>query len=73
VVLNIIAIVWTIFITVWLFFPLYLPVTAVTMNYAIAVMAGVCVVSLINWLAHSRKSYKEPQAALETEDETGGV
>ncbi|KAJ6150561.1 hypothetical protein N7471_001760 [Penicillium samsonianum] len=73
VVLNIIAIVWTIFITVWLFFPLYLPVTAVTMNYAIAVVAGVCVVSLINWFAHSRKSYRVPQAVLETEDATGGA
>ncbi|KIM95843.1 hypothetical protein OIDMADRAFT_45128 [Oidiodendron maius Zn] len=46
VVLNYIAIVWTVFITVWLLFPLYLPVTALTMNYAIAVIAGVFLVSL---------------------------
>lgn len=71
--LNIVAIVWTFFITVWLFFPLYLPVTALMMNYAIAVMAGVIIVSLINWFAHSRKSYREPQAVAEAEEPAGSV
>jgi choline transport protein len=71
--LNIVAIVWTIFITVWLFFPLYLPVTALTMNYAIAVMAGVVVFSLINWFAHSRKSYREPPVVVNMEEPVGSV
>ncbi|KAH8693058.1 amino acid/polyamine transporter I [Talaromyces proteolyticus] len=64
---NVIAILWTIFIIVWLFFPLYLPVTALTMNYSIAVIAGVFTVSLINWFAYSRKVFKEPTGmVLET-------
>ncbi len=53
--LNIIAVTWALFATVWLCFPLYLPATGNTMNYASAVTAGTLIVASINWFAYSRK------------------
>jgi choline transport protein len=41
---------WSLFITVVLCFPLYLPVTPDTMNYTSAVFGGVVVVATVYWL-----------------------
>lgn len=49
-VLNVVAIVWTIFIMIWLCFPLYLPVTPESMNYSSVVSLGFTVVSGLYWV-----------------------
>jgi choline transport protein len=56
-VLNAIAVIWMLFAVVWLLFPLYLPTTGATMNYSIAVLGGVVIVSTVNWLVYSRKAF----------------
>ncbi len=60
--LNAISVVWICFIFVWLCFPLYLPVTGVTMNYAIVVFAIVTLLSTINWFVWSNKRFRSPEA-----------
>lgn len=42
---DIIAFIWAIWVCVWVSFPLYIPVTAQSMNYASVVFAGICVIS----------------------------
>lgn len=66
--LNIISIIWMPFITVWLCFPIYVPVTSDTMNYASAVLGCVMFCSAVNWFAYSRTRYvvpKDPTMAAE--------
>ncbi|KIW36491.1 uncharacterized protein PV06_11258 [Exophiala oligosperma] len=64
--LNVISVVWICFIFVWLCFPLYVPVTGVTMNYAIVVFAIVAMLSTINWFAWSNKRFRYPEAMVQT-------
>lgn len=45
------ATLWSIFITVMLSMPLYLPVTPVTMNWTCAVFGGVVLIAIIYWFA----------------------
>jgi amino acid transporter len=61
-VLNWISVVWIVFVFVWLCFPLYLPVTMDTMNWAVLVIAVVIAISGINWLAHAKNCFQVPRA-----------
>lgn len=62
IVLNCIAVGWISMMTVWLCFPLYLPVTGTGMNYAVPVMVGVVLVTALNWWLYSRKIFTVPAA-----------
>ncbi|KAK4497737.1 hypothetical protein PRZ48_010390 [Zasmidium cellare] len=59
--LNILAIAWVCFISVILFFPTSVPITATNMNYAIVVAAFVGVFSLGWWWAGARRKYTGPR------------
>ncbi|KAI0126180.1 putative choline and nitrogen mustard permease [Xylariales sp. AK1849] len=59
---NIVSLVWIVFITTWLCFPSYIPVTTAYMNYTSAVIGGVLFCAAINWFAWSRKHYTLPIA-----------
>ncbi|KAF2173388.1 hypothetical protein M409DRAFT_61824 [Zasmidium cellare ATCC 36951] len=59
--LNITAIAWVSFISVILFFPTSVPITATNMNYAIVVAAFVGVFSLGWWWAGARHKYTGPR------------
>jgi len=52
---NLIAICWTIFISVILFFPPAHPVTAVNMNYAVVIASFIALFALVWWYAGARK------------------
>lgn len=58
VVLNALAVFWALFATIWLCFPLYLPITGSTMNYASAVTGAVALVAIINWFAYSKTRHE---------------
>lgn len=60
--LNIVSLMWMLYITVWLCFPTYLPATGSTMNYATATSGGVALCAIINWFAYSKKRYTVPVA-----------
>jgi amino acid transporter len=61
-VLNTISVIWMAFVFVWLCFPLYLPVTDSTMNWAVVVFFGILFLSTVNWFAHSKRDFKVPVA-----------
>lgn len=62
-VINTVALAWMLLMTVVLCFPIYLPVTSSSMNYASAVVGGVLLVYGVNWLLHARRKYQAPQKA----------
>jgi hypothetical protein len=73
VVINVVAVTWSLFMIVWLTLPLYLPVTSLTMNYASAVYVAVIGVSTVNWFVYSRNKFREPIAMYEGDGELNGA
>lgn len=63
--LNVVAVLWMAFEFVWLMFPDYVPITASTFNYSVAVFSGVAIVSTVNWVFYSRKAYSSPVEMVE--------
>ena len=57
---NIFAVVYAIFICIFLPFPPEQPVTAKNMNYASPVFVFVLLFSLVDWFVRGRKLYKGP-------------
>jgi choline transport protein len=49
-----IALTWAVFASVWLCFPLYLPVTPEYMNWSIVILAGIVVVATVYYLGFCR-------------------
>lgn len=58
--LNIFAIIYSVFIVVFLFFPPYQPVTAQNMNYACVVFGAVVLFSVFWWFVRGRRVYHGP-------------
>lgn len=48
--IDIIAFIWAIWVCIWVSFPLYVPVTARSMNYASVVFAGICILSAVYYV-----------------------
>ena len=71
---NFIAIIWAIFITIFLPFPAIVPVTGVNMNYAGPLMGAVILWALLDWVISGRKRWKAPtdRKDMEKEDEEEG-
>jgi amino acid transporter len=67
--INYIALAWTAFVTVVLFFPTANPVTLQNMNYAVVVAAGIAVFALSWWWLGARKTYVGPR--VEDHDMSG--
>lgn len=65
VIVNVLAVVWMVVMSVFLCFPQYLPVTSTNMNYTVVVLAAVVVVFAANWGLSARKYYHAPQQILE--------
>ncbi|KIW74141.1 hypothetical protein Z517_12551 [Fonsecaea pedrosoi CBS 271.37] len=60
VLINVYSIVWTFFITVLFFMPTVRPVTAVNMNYAVAIFALIMIFALAYWQIEGKKFYTGP-------------
>lgn len=59
-IINVLAVSWMVLMSVVLVFPLYVPVTADTMNYAAAVVAATVTIFAANWFFYARHHYIEP-------------
>ncbi len=59
-VINIFALVYAIFIAIFLPFPPFVPVTAATMNYGGPVMGLVIIFAITDWLITGRKRFRVP-------------
>ncbi|ORY59699.1 amino acid/polyamine transporter I [Pseudomassariella vexata] len=62
-IVNVIAVAWIAFEVVLFSMPTAIPVTAVSMNYAIVVFVGFMALSAIWYGVHARKVYKGPPAS----------
>jgi choline transport protein len=58
--INILAIIWSIFTIIWLPFPISLPVTKETMNYAAPVWAAGLFIALVDWFISGHKRFRIP-------------
>lgn len=56
--------IWSIFASVWLLFPYYLPVTPLLMNYSVVVLAIPIVLFSVDWTLRARKSYIIPSPLI---------
>ena len=57
---NVWACLWTLFVSIIFIFPTVRPVTALTMNYAIAFLGLILLAALIWWYVGGRKYYTGP-------------
>jgi choline transport protein len=64
--INAFALVWCIFTIIWLPFPVSLPVTKETMNYAAPVWGGFLVIALVDWFFSGHKRFRIP-AGVDTD------
>lgn len=65
VVLNVIAIIWLLFISITMFFPTVSPVNAGNMNYTIVIIFIVIFYATICWFIQGRKTFKGPGDAVD--------
>lgn len=57
---NLLALVYTIYATIWLPFPNYLPVTASNMNYSGPVLGAVLILAISLWVLRARTHWPGP-------------
>ncbi|KAL8873614.1 MAG: hypothetical protein Q9174_000939 [Haloplaca sp. 1 TL-2023] len=62
---NTIACVWTLFVTIIFILPTVRPVEGATMNYAIAFLAGILLFAALFWYLGGKKYYKGPLVEAE--------
>ncbi|KIW68075.1 hypothetical protein PV04_04044 [Phialophora macrospora] len=55
---NILALLWTVYLTIWLPFPTSLPVTGTNMNYALPIYAFVVLLALGYWFVWGERHWK---------------
>lgn len=61
---NAVGLAYLVVAYVFAFFPIFVPVNAVNMNWAIAVYAGVALVAAVYYILYARKTYIPPVAQL---------
>lgn len=54
---NIFALVYTAYVTVWLTFPSYRPVTGQNMNYALPIFASSTLFAFVYWFLYGRRHW----------------
>jgi choline transport protein len=57
---NLVSILYTVYVSVFLLFPPYQPVTAQNMNYAPVVLGGVLILSAVWWFVRGKKEFVGP-------------
>ena len=63
--INIFALVYGVFICIFLPFPSQQPVTALNMNYAAPVLGFVILFAVVDWLVRGRKVYVGPRREVD--------
>lgn len=64
--INIFALVYALFISIFLPFPPYVPVTAASMNYGGPVMGFVIIFAIVDWFITGRKRFQVPVDPVES-------
>ena len=64
------AMVYLIYVMIFVAFPAYRPVTSLTMNYAPPILAGFLLIAMVDWVFRAHNKFEVPTAPLEyMEDE----
>jgi amino acid transporter len=63
------AMIYLVYIAIFVPFPTSLPVTAITMNYAAPIFLGAVLLALVDWVVRGRKIFEVPTTAVEWESE----
>jgi choline transport protein len=58
--LNILSLLYGIYILIWLRLPPFLPVTGTNMNYVRPIMGAVILIALFDWFVYGRKRFRVP-------------
>ena len=58
--INCFSLFYSVFVSFWLFFPSYIPVTALNMNYTVVVYGGTFIFSSLAWYTYGKASYRGP-------------
>jgi amino acid transporter len=58
--INLVSIVYTVYVSIFLLFPPYQPVTAQNMNYAPVVLGGVLILSAVWWFIKGKNEFIGP-------------
>ena len=64
VLVNILALLYLVFVITWMPFPTNLPVTASNMNYAGPLLGAVIIGALLDWIISGRKRFQMPVAPM---------
>lgn len=57
---NLFSIAYSLFISIFLFFPSFLPVTPANFNWTVVVFFGVVMIGAVYWAGGARRSYRGP-------------
>lgn len=58
--INTFAIFYSAFVSIWMFFPAFIPVTALNMNYTSVVYGGTFLFSAVAWFWYGKSTYRGP-------------
>ncbi|KAI8931379.1 hypothetical protein NX059_011712 [Plenodomus lindquistii] len=67
--IKICAMIYLLYVIIFVAFPASRPVTSLTMNYAPPILGGFFVLAMMDWFIRGRKTFEVPTAALEHEDD----
>jgi amino acid transporter len=62
---KLISLIYLVYITIFVSFPAYRPVTSENMNYAAPILLGFFAIAMVDWFVRGRKKFEVPTAALE--------
>jgi len=57
---NCFSLIYSLFVSFWLFFPNFIPVTALNMNYTVLVYGGTFIFSSLAWFFYGKATYRGP-------------
>lgn len=58
--INIFSVFYGIFVSLFLFFPSFLPVTAANFNWTVVVFFGCILISVVCWFLYGKKQFRGP-------------
>lgn len=58
--INLFSIFYCAFVSIWMFFPAFIPVTALNMNYTSVVYGGTFIFSAVAWYSYGKATYSGP-------------
>jgi amino acid transporter len=63
------AMVYLVYVIIFVAFPASKPVTSLTMNYASPILIGFFFIAMVDWVFRGRKKFNVPTATLEHEED----